>query len=215
MSTGASIINTSTTDKVFGASLLGVNSFDSVYSLSFKSLNNVYVEVCDDIGNPVSATLTISGGSDVDGLYSGFAEYPFTTGSFVGINIEASAAGYVTNSVISEFNENGYTVIKIELLPDTTTFSCSTIFKNKFGITISKPLLDGYVEVVFSGSSPFDKSNYQFTFEAILSGGTKYASIVLDSELIDEQVDSLTYKVGTVQVEGDYCYLSNISKNLC
>ena len=215
MSTGASIFGVDNSDRVYGSALLGVDTFDKSFGLSVKSLNNVYVLVCDDIGNPISAQVDITGGSDIDGVYSGFSEYPFTSGTYSSINIEASASGFVTNSVVSDFSENGFEVIKIILIPDITTFLCSTTFKNKFGVTIDRPLIDGFVEVIFSGSSNFSKDDYIFTFEAIRSGGSKYASIILPSELTDEQTDSLTYKVGTVQVEGDYCYLSNISKKLC
>lgn len=212
---GVSIVSTALNSGVSGLSIVSTSPNSGVNGVSLVSNNNVYVLICDDNLTPVSAQIEITGGSDVDGVYSGFDEYAFTTGSFSNINIEASATGFITNDATVDFDEFGNLVVKIELLPDTTTFTCETLFKNKFGITIDKPLLDGFVEVEFSGSSPFDKSNYILTFEAILSGGTKYASIVLDSELIDEQPDSLTYKVSTVQIEGDYCYLSNISKKLC
>lgn len=215
MAQGISIVSNQATTKQVGVSLVSRESVKKSFGASLTSNNNVYVSICDDSLNPVSAQIDITGGSDVDGIYSGFDEYAFTTGSFSGINIEASAVGYITNDVTVDFDALGNVLVKIELLPDTTTFTCETLFKNKFGITIEKPLLDGFVEVEFSGSSPFDKSNYILTFEAILSGGTKYASVVLDNELIDEQPDSLTYKVSTVQVQGDYCYLSNISKKLC
>ena len=167
---------------VFGVSVVSTGLIDKQFGLSVIALDNVYVVICDPSLSPVVATLTVTGGADIDGVYAGFSEYPLTSGTFSNINFEASAPGYITNSVISDTVEGGYTEVKIELVPDTVQFTCTTVFKNKFDITIAKPLADGYVEVKFSGSSPFDKANYFTSFEAILQGGTKYSSRVLDND---------------------------------
>ena len=216
MAQGLSIVSQSSVSaSQGGVSVISKDGSVQTFGTSVVSQNNLYVSVCDQSLNPLAAQIDITGGSDVDGVYSGFDEYPFTTGSFIDINIEASAIGYINNDVTVNLNEFGYVFVKIELVPDTVLFTCTTLFKNRFGITINKPLLDGYVEVKFQGSAAFSKDDYFTTFEAIKQGGSKYASIVLSDELEIEETDALTFKVAVVQEAGDYCYLSNISKKLC
>lgn len=212
---GVSLVNVNPFDIQKGASIVSINSLDRQKGNSLVSTNNLFVLLCTIDGNPLVGTITVSGGLDIDGVYTGFDDYPFTTSGGSGINFEASAPGYVTNSVQEDVNQYGYQEIKIFLEPDVVVFSCTTLFKNQFGVEVSKPLRNGFVEVTFSGSTDFDYTEYSTLFEAIPVGSNKYNSIVLDGEVIDSSTDYVTYKLPVVQQNGDFCYLSNITKNEC
>ncbi len=200
----------------FGVTLLSENLIPRSYGFSLLSSNNLIVKICDELNNDLTGTITITGGSNIDGAYSGFDEYPFDVDAdYSNITFEASASGYITDSIVTNVSINGLLEIKFNLIADVVEFSCTTLFKNSDGVTINEPINSGYVEVTFSGSTNFNKDDYQITFEAMASGSSKYSSLVLESELIDEQTDSISYKVSVVPVSGDYCYISNIVNKLC
>jgi len=132
------------------------------------------------------------------------------------VTVETSLAGYITKTTNINFVKGTPQRVTIVLSKaPKVLFSCTTTFKNSEGVTVSKPISTGYVEVVFTGDSAVDVSLYSVLFEAIPPGGSKYNSIVLNNELTSSTANTLTYKVEVVQEPGDYCYLSNIIKKIC
>lgn len=216
MSNGVSIISNQIPDFQYSISVVPDNIPDKQYGVSGLNQNNLFIEICDTSNNPIQADIIISGGSGVDGNYSGFSEYPLTTITTTNIDVTASASGFISKTEnIDEINSFGYKVIKIILEPSTVDFLCTTLFKNEFGATVTKPLRNGYVEVTFSGSTDFNYQDYSTLFEAIPVGSSKYNSVVLNSEVINSGTDFVTYRVDVVQENGDYCYLSNITRDEC
>ena len=112
---GLSILNNKNFDDQFGISIVNNNNFDNQFGLSIVSQSNVYVIIEDSGGLSVNANLTISGGSDIDGVYSGFSNYSFVSGTYANITFEASSVGYITNSIIENINKNGFVTITIVL----------------------------------------------------------------------------------------------------
>ena len=198
-----------------GLSIQSLGVSDSQKNFEVSNISNIRVLICDTNLAPLDAQIIVIGSSGVDGTYGDYSEHPLDGFDVVGMSIEASKPGYIPQTIIGNYDSFVQYEVKFELVPDTVLFTCTTLFKNRFGITINKPLLDVYVEVKFQGSAAFSKDDYFTTFEAIKQGGSKYASIVLSDELELEETDALTFKVAVVQEAGDYCYLSNISKKLC
>ena len=132
------------------------------------------------------------------------------------LDISASAIGYTDNSLSVSFTVGTpqRLVIQLQEIPKIN-FTCTTLFKSADGVTVEKPLSNGYIEVTFSGDNSYDKANYTPYFEALPLGGSKYNSTVLGYEVLSETVSSIVYKVDVVTQGGEFCYLSNYIKNQC
>ncbi len=170
---------------------------------------------------PVIADLSISNSSfPLDLLTNHDTEFPdsehhYTVPENSDLSFTASALNYVTKSVTYTYS-SGKKKLVIELVKiETVPLSCTTIFKNRFGSTVTRPLTDGYVEVTFQSSAGLNENDNAVYFEAYPVNGSKYSLILLNHELISSGPDYLTYKVGVVKETDDYCYLSNIIKKQC
>ena len=212
---GVSLVSHGGIDNKFGVSLISTAKLDNKFGISVVSKTNLFVQVIDILGNPLAADIQITGGLNVDGTYVGFSDYGFTSDSAVGVTFEASRIGYTTNQVISDVNEFGDVTIIIQLEPNTLTFSCTTVAKNSNGVTVSKAISSGYLEVVFTGSSPFDPDNYLFSFNAYIPGNSKYSVVTLFGEETSRTTYTVTFKFNLVDSNQDFCYIPNISSKQC
>jgi len=132
------------------------------------------------------------------------------------LDVSASAPGYSDNSLSISFTLGTpqRLVIQLQEIPKIN-FTCTTIFKSADGVTVEKPLSNGYIEVTFTGDNTYDKTNYTPYFEALPLGGSKYNSTVLGYEVLSQTVSSIVYKVDVITEGGEFCYLSNYIKNQC
>ena len=199
----------------FGVSILNNNNFDNQFGLSIVSQNNVYVIIEDSDGIEVVASLTVSGGSDIDGSYNSYSNYSFTSGSYTSITFEASATGYVTDSITEDISENGYTVITIVLEADVVTFSCETYPVTTDGVQISSPVQNSKIRVVFTGNINFDPNDYSFNYFAYVPGTAKTGMNELDGEVIATTSNSITIDFDVLGSGESYCYIPNITLKQC
>lgn len=179
------------------------------------SNNNLYVIVCDNEGNPLNATIQINGGSGVDGFYSGFSEFPFSTETATGITIEASANGFTTNQEIVDLNEFGYVVVKLILEPVLSEFFCETFPINEILQPISRVVSNGKIRVVFSNESGIDTNLFSVFFEAFTQGSDKRSVIPLFGELIEDNGTNLIYDFEPVDSDVTVCYIPQIMIKQC
>lgn len=197
---------------LFGFTLQSVGAFDRQYGFELTSVNNLYIDVQDNAGDPLIAQIQINGGLSVDGFYSGSDSYSFATGSAIGVTIEASKVGYTTNQVIVDVNEHGYTHVVITLERSSGLFTCTTIPKSIQGVTVSKPIFGSYLEVVFTSDSPINELDYFVIFTAY-PNGSKTSGVPVNSRLVSSSPNSLTYHIDVL--DGEFCYTSTISKKQC
>lgn len=194
--------------------------------ISLTALNNLIINIVDsDTLLPLDANIEIVNNTDNNNIYSnGISGFEASTHSYYinvlsNVTITISKNGYATQIInLNNLDPNNLYIQEMQLsliVVGIPVLSCSTTFKNEFGATTTRPLINGYVEVIFSGSTDFDINDYSVLFEAIPVGSLKTNSIILNNELIDSTTSSYTYKVDVVQEVGDYCYLSNIIKKQC
>lgn len=189
--------------------------FDSQKGVSIKNNNNLFIEITDALNNPIIGVLTITGGSSIDGVYSGESNYLFETDEDSNILFTATQLGYTPDAVLIDLIQTGLRTFTLVLTTTKVLFTCTTTFKNGEGVTVSKPLSTGYIEVVFTGNLSFNLVDYLPTFEAIPLGGSKYSGQVLGYSLLSSSASSVTYRVDVVKESGDFCYLSNFIKKQC
>lgn len=212
---GLSVKNTTSVDRQFGLSVKNTTEVDRQFGLSIKSSNNVYVSICDELGNPIIADLTISNGSDIDGLYTGSSGYSFTSSTFQSIDFSAQSVGFIQQApVIENLFENGFTDIKIILLQTKVLFSCDTFPVNENGSRISKILEGGKIRVVYTGSSAFDPINYSFYLEAYIKGSAKTSVVQLNGVIVELTTNSVTVDFESAGGQ-NYCYIPNYSLRQC
>jgi len=183
------------------------------WTLRVRVIDTSTTQVISSFFNLVNTSNVVDPYSNFD--TSSFLEHYLTIDNPSNLTFTVNISGYILK-VENYMYSSGVEFLDIFVDPvPSVLFTCSTIFKNQFGSTVTRPLTDGYVEVTFQGNTDFNIVDYSVLFEAIPAGSSKYNSILLDSELIASTTNSVTYKVAVVQSAGDYCYLSNITKAEC
>ena len=203
---------------VYGGSIEVIpNQFSPNNSgFSTDNLVDLVVSSVDLMGNAITGvTFEITGSINSNSTNTGDF-IAVSVGQNDNLDITASVVGYQENTISVSFVEGTPQRLVIVLTEvDKIDFNCTTTFKNSEGVTVSKPISSGYVEVTFMGNNPISTDGYSVLFEAIPSGGSKYNSVVLGYSLLSSTSDSITYKVDVVNQIGDFCYLSNIIKKQC
>lgn len=213
---GLTILSNTRPDKQFSLSIVNNARVDRQFSLSVISFTTVYVEICDESLNPLIADLKITGGSSIDGIYSGQSIYQFNSDTAEDITFNASLFGYMSASAIEDINEHGYKVIKLVLTNDFTIFiSCDTVAVDAEGNEISSVIEGGKIKVTFTADSPFDIANYYVSLEAYKEGNNKDAVVSLNGELTDSTPNTVTYIFDAVDDSGTWCYIPNIIRRQC
>ncbi len=183
---------------------------------NFDVLTDLVVSVETLAGDPIlNPTYTVTNSAVNDSVNT--KDYLFlTVAQSDTLDITASKSGFQDNTVSVSFTEGEPQRITIVLSEvEKINFTCTTLFKSADGVTVDKPLSNGYIEVTFSGGNSYDKANYTPYFEALPLGGSKYNSTVLAYEVLSQTVSSIVYKVDVVTQGGEFCYLSNYIKKQC
>ena len=198
-----------------GFSLVSDNVIDTQKGVSLTSNNNVHVYVVDENSTPIIADLQING-TDFDGVYSGFSEYPFTGSTAINATFQASANGFITNSVNEDIFANGYKIITIVLQANTNDIGCDTIaILTENNVETSVLVEGGKLSVTFTFGHDINLDDYIVSFEGYKKGSGFESIRQLDGEIYNQTVNTLEYHFEGIFDAGEWCFFPNISLKQC